>query len=420
MVRSGAQRHELPVEHRAQQPGRRIIVTSVKPAHLPPPAWRAGAGSRFTATDPSGRLPSGRDHGEWSGTLRLARNRNVLVERCQGLARTRPRVAVRPSTRFQASSISKQFVAVAVLQLVDQHVLALHDPIERWLPDLPSTWRAFTLHQLLSQTSGLGHWRDIPGLHMSSPPPRDELDALIVAAPLRHAPGTRWAYSGPGYLLAARVVEAVTHRPYGAVVQDTIFDEVGMPVTTSGRFPVGDSDVAEGHRHGDPVELHAVLTAMPGTGDVWTSATDLTAFAQALRTGELLSARALTAMRTPYAPIPENDSAPDDLVVPTAYGYGTFLGTVAGRPAYFHAGDNPGYKSLLAWLPDDDLDLAVLVNDDGLPLEPAIHAALPTTQYEQASGPAEAERTVGSTQDRAGAPRSHRSVHSAPYSRGWK
>ena len=63
-------------------------------------------------------------------------------------------------------------------------------------------------------------------------------------------------------------------------------------------------------------------------------------------------------------------------MVPTAYGYGTFLGTVAGRPACFHAGDNPGYKSLLGWLREDDLDLAVLVNDDGPPLGSAIRAAL--------------------------------------------
>jgi hypothetical protein len=59
-------------------------------------------------------------------------------------------------------------------------------------------------------------------------------------------------------------------------------------------------------------------------------------------------------------------------VVNDAYGYGTFLGHVKGQPARSHPGDNPGYQSLLAYLPDNDLDLAVLSNED----TPSVSAAL--------------------------------------------
>lgn len=60
----------------------------------------------------------------------------------------------------------------------------------------------------------------------------------------------------------------------------------------------------------------------------------------------------------------------------TAYGYGTFLGRVLGHRARIHPGDNPGYQTLLAHLPDLDLDLAVLANED----TPSLHAALAELQ----------------------------------------
>lgn len=56
----------------------------------------------------------------------------------------------------------------------------------------------------------------------------------------------------------------------------------------------------------------------------------------------------------------------------TGYGYGTFTGTVLGRPARINPGDGPGYLTLLAYLPYDELDLVVLRNEEA----PSVHAAL--------------------------------------------
>jgi CubicO group peptidase (beta-lactamase class C family) len=104
---------------------------------------------------------------DWSGTVRVVRGGDVLLERSAGPAGAHGPVV--PTTRFQAGSISKQLVAVAVLQLVDQRALTLHDPIDRWLDGLPATWRELTLHQLLIHTSGLGPWGEVPGLDLGSP-----------------------------------------------------------------------------------------------------------------------------------------------------------------------------------------------------------------------------------------------------------
>jgi hypothetical protein len=60
----------------------------------------------------------------------------------------------------------------------------------------------------------------------------------------------------------------------------------------------------------------------------------------------------------------------------TGAGYGSFTGTVCGRPAQFHTGDNPGYRSLLAYLPHEDAHVAILTNDDGPPLDTPVRLAV--------------------------------------------
>jgi len=126
--------------------------------------------------------------------------------------------------RFQAGSISKLVLATVVLALVERQQLRLHEPIVRWLGEAPSLWQSITLHQLLSHTSGLGHWEDVPGLPplLVTPPPRDHLVALIADAPLVSQPGAGWRYSGPGFVIAALVVEAATGTPYADVATELV------------------------------------------------------------------------------------------------------------------------------------------------------------------------------------------------------
>ena len=78
-------------------------------------------------------------------------------------------------------------------------------------------------------------------------------------------------------------------------------------------------------------------------------------------------------MLTPHAPIEDDD---EDLTT-TGYGYGMFTGTFAGHAAYYHPGDNPGYRSFSAWLPDQAASLVVLANDDGVRVTDLLKELLP-------------------------------------------
>ncbi|RYZ30030.1 MAG: class A beta-lactamase-related serine hydrolase [Propionibacteriaceae bacterium] len=192
----------------------------------------------------------------------------------------------------------------------------------------------------------------------------------MTAAPLLGPPGAGWRYSGPGFLTAGRVVEAVTGQPYAATAAALVFTPTGMTATSSGPAP-DDPTVAVGHDQGQPRILHPNFAAIIGSADLWTTAGDLVRLNQALRSGRLLPREYADLLWTPHVTLPTAATDPGP-VVPTGYGYGTFLGRVLGHGARINPGDMPGYQTLSAYLPDQDLDLAVLCNEEA----PSLDAAL--------------------------------------------
>ena len=96
-------------------------------------------------------------------------------------------------------------------------------------------------------------------------------------------------------------------------------------------------------------------------GDVWCTVADVLRWDEAIASGKLLSAGLREAMLAPHALA--GSAAGREGWSFTGYGYGWQIGSVAGRRAYFHTGDNSGYLAVNAWLPDEQTALAVLAND---------------------------------------------------------
>ena len=251
-------------------------------------------------------------------------------------------------TRFQIASVSKQFAAVSALMLVGRGVLRLDEPITHWFPNAPDTWRPITLHHLLTHTSGIGHWADIPSFVPSEAMDVNQRLALFERAPLMSTPGAEFHYSSPGYLLVGDIVGRAGGRPYTSFLETEIFERLGLSSTNTGPPPLS-ADVAHGHRDGSPVPPWD-LASMAGTGDIWSTAGDVARFTWALHTGGLLPSELYRLMITPSSVAP--------------YGYGMYVGQYAGRPARYHTGDNPGFVSLAAWFPEESVALAVLSNDE--------------------------------------------------------
>jgi CubicO group peptidase (beta-lactamase class C family) len=292
----------------------------------------------------------------------VQRHGTTLVEWVGGMADASSGQPCTADTRFQLCSVSKQFTSAAVLALADRDRLELDDPVTRWFSGGPPEWREIAVHHLLTHTSGLGHWRDYPGLDPYQPTSQERLIELLRPVPLQSRPGDRWSYSSPGYILLGWIVQLVSGQPFAAFLADQVFAPLGLQSTSAGD-PPGGQGLARGYRAGQPVPSFDMDTNA-GTGNIWSTVSDLIRWDKALAAGELLSARRLELMLTAHAAFSADQMDTETPVMAAGYGYGWAIGTLAGRRVYFHPGDNPGFLAFNAWLPDDDVQIALLANEE--------------------------------------------------------
>ena len=156
----------------------------------------------------------------FSGAVLVTRDGTAVLQASAGVSDFDTGAMCTTDTRFQIASVSKQFTATAAMLLVEEGEVSLGDPISSWLTDCPTRWHDLTLQQLLSHTSGMGHWRDHPGFDINQPGDVDELLDQFSKVPLLGTPGSAWHYSGPGYLLTARIIEQVSGQAYAGFLTE--------------------------------------------------------------------------------------------------------------------------------------------------------------------------------------------------------
>jgi CubicO group peptidase (beta-lactamase class C family) len=308
--------------------------------------------------------------GRFSGVVLAQRSGATVFECVQGLADHDRREACTRGTRFQIASVSKQFTAAAVLLLAGQGLISPQDRIERWLGTCSPSWRPITAHHLLTHTAGLGHWEAYPGVDHYRPVPPAQLLALFTRMPLLSPPGDRFSYSGPGYVLLAWIVEQVSGQPYARFLAERIFGPLGL--RSAAVDITAGPGVARGYHAGTP---EPPIVPKIGTGDIWCSAEDLLRWDSALAAGKLIAPALHRAMLTAHIAA----QAPADIGdawITAGYGYGWHVGSAAGRRAYFHSGGNPGYVAFNAWLPDDDIRVALCSNDQAAGIDQILTQAL--------------------------------------------
>jgi CubicO group peptidase (beta-lactamase class C family) len=302
----------------------------------------------------------------------VSRRGSIVVDLAGGLAVVETGDSCTAGTRFQICSVSKQFTAAAVMLLVESGRVDLNEPLDRWMPEAPPQWRQVTLHQLLSHTAGVPHWLEAPDLDPADPMSVGQRVEIIQNTPLRTEPGADWHYSSPGFVLAGYIVERASGCPYQDFLAERILSPLQLSHTSLGATP---DDAARGYRNAQPVTPFD-LSAMCGSGDIWSTAGDLTRFTAALHGGELISSRSLRAMCTRHASIDDDDDEEPQLTT-TGYGYGMFIGIFAGHAVLFHPGDNPGYQSLGCWIPDQSASIVILANDEAVSITGLLRQLLP-------------------------------------------
>jgi len=292
-------------------------------------------------------------------------NRGEVVQTItRGLANVEWNVPISPNTIFRIGSITKQFTAVAIMMLCEDGRLSVDDPIGKFLPDISPTLASISLRQLLSHTSGIANYTDLPEYVPNSRnvvTPK-EISALFENLPLDFEPGSAYRYSNSGYLLLGRILETVTEQSYENYLRDHIFRPLGMHQTSYLNVAPIVYGRASGYSTNSDGIFNASFLSMTwphAAGALGSSVTDLALWHAALRDNRLISQQTLSMMHTP-AILLDGSSC--------GYGFGWMVGSFNEHRFVHHAGGINGFSSYMAWFPDDDIAIILLSNLGGFPI----------------------------------------------------
>ena len=296
---------------------------------------------------------------DFSGTVLLAGQGQPLFARGAGYANAEWQIPNTPKTKFRIGSMTKQFTSMLVMQLREQGKIKLEDSVCVYVTPCPDAWKPVTIHHLLTHTSGIPPYTAIASWRETNMVPKtiDQMVGIFRDLPLQWVPGEKYAYNNSGYFLLGVVIEKASGKKYEQALQELILTPLGMTDTGYDWSKTILPRRASGYSgRGASLENAAALDMQQpyAAGSMYSTVDDLLKWDQALYTEKLLPAAAKQVMWTPFK---------------ESYAYGWIVSAPApalfgGHPRLWHTGGINGFSSVIVRLPDANVTLIVLANND--------------------------------------------------------
>ncbi|HYH44861.1 MAG TPA: serine hydrolase [Thermoanaerobaculia bacterium] len=290
----------------------------------------------------------------------------TLLRKGYGMADLERGVAVEPDMVFRIGSMTKQFTAVALLQLVRDGKVRLDDPLAKYVPDFPGA-DTVTVEHLLTHTSGIKSYTGVPSFmaRLREDMTPAQLVDTVRQEPADFAPGAKFLYNNTGYILLGIIVEKASGLAYGDYLQKHLFTPLGLAHTI-----VGDENRivprrALGYEQGPDGSLrHARYMSMTqpfAAGAIESNVDDLARWNAALLAGQAIDTGLLERAWTDHK---TTDGKP------AGYGFGWQVSAEDGVRFIEHGGGIMGFVSHGTLVPEKKLFVAVLHNALGTDVDP--------------------------------------------------
>jgi len=328
--------------------------------------------------------------------VQIMRGDNLLYVKGFGKANVEHDISFTPSTVSDLGSVAKQFTAFAIALLVDEGKLDLDAGLRTFFPEAPDFGNPVTVRHMVHHTSGL---REIYSMKAMAGNPRSGIsqfeaqELLEYSEELNFEPGERWLYCNTSYMLLADIVEQVSGMSFEAFMQERIFQPLGMKDTyimdvQGETFP----DRADSYREDDTygwIQVYDVSSAY-GQGGIYASLHDLSKWVSNFRSRQIGSDAVHELVRTPGT---LNDGKS------TGYGFGLFVEDWRGVPRLSHGGSSAGYRSYIAYFPDQELQIITKGNWSGMNSAGIVNALAEKLLGEALDPPVSRERTREVTEE---------------------
>lgn len=293
--------------------------------------------------------------------LLIAKKGEVLLEKGYGTCNLELKVPMQPNMVFRIGSITKQFTAVAILQLVEKGQIALTDSIQKFVKNFHFKGNTITIENLLTHTSGIIGYE-----HLDAKLPNamriDFLPATVIDSldqrPLEFEPNTKYSYSNSNYFLLGYIIELVSGKSYQQYLKENIFEPAALQATFYESATAIIPNRANGYAYSDGKYSNPDFISMSlvyGAGALRSTVSDLYQWHQALYAGKIIAKTLLAKATQPY--VLANGKQIE-------YGYGFFNKTENGITAIGHGGAIDGFRALSMYYPEKDIFIALLLNSD--------------------------------------------------------
>ena len=308
---------------------------------------------------------------DFSGVVLIADKGKPVYHKAFGYRNFETKIPLDTTGIFELASVSKQFTAMVIMMLKEEGKLLYDHRVEKYLPGLP--YPGITIRHLLTHTSGLPDYQAIMDRYWDKSKVANNADIVAYLKkyhpPSQFAPGEKYEYSNTGYVLLASIAEKASGKDFIAFCRERIFGPLQMNNTDirslEGKKLI--ENFALGHIYVDEREKYVRADSFPssnytiwlgnrkGPGRISSTATDLLKWDRALYTEKIILQSALKEAFTAYTL--NSDSL-------SHYGFGWILEEKAGAGRIvWHDGDNPGYKTIIIRLIDQDKTIIVLSNN---------------------------------------------------------
>lgn len=296
----------------------------------------------------------------------VSRHGQIIYKKAFGSANLQLNVPISTNMVFNIASITKQFTAVAILQLVEQGKISLQDSLQKFVPAYPSKGFVITIENLLTHTSGIKDYMqiDFQNQYMERWDfmPKQLIDSF-KSYPLEFAPGTKFSYSNSGYYLLGYIIEKVSGKKYQTYIQENLLKPLGLTHTYFDRGGIIIPKRVNGYRKDDSGLKNEDFwspTIEYSAGGLISNVGDLLKWHNGLYSYQILRKENLEKAFICYHLKDGTE---------TGYGYGWFLKSSNGIKSIEHEGGIIGFKSNEIFYPAEDVFIAILCNSGAAPID---------------------------------------------------
>jgi CubicO group peptidase (beta-lactamase class C family) len=298
------------------------------------------------------------DYGMINGSVLVVDEGKVIFKKGLGYANMEWDIPNETDTKFKIASLTKQFTAMLIMQLVAENKLDLHTPISTYLADYPKpAGEEITIHHLLTHSAGIGQESDNEK--------HNKPEAMVnqfASVPLQFTPGERFEYSNSGYTLLGYIIEIIAEKPYEELLQEKIFDPLEMKNSGFFRHRPLIKNMASGYNKGFGEFFNTENSddsSAYAAGAIYSTVEDMFLWDQALNTEILLPKKYMDLIFEKQIIDPSNNGH---------YGYGWEhinkpIGNTSEKVETIgHSGNIDGFRALYTRIPSSNASIILLNN----------------------------------------------------------